>query len=80
VFLNRFVTGTTAGIHLDIAALTDRPKPGHPRGGNPNAAPAIYAILKMRFRIVLQLFGRDAFVSKLGRLFDIAHFCQNGLI
>jgi len=49
LFLNRFVTNTKAWLHLDIAAWTDRPKPGRPRGAEPNAARAIYAMLKARF-------------------------------
>jgi len=49
LFLNRFVTNTKAWMHLDIAAWTDRPKPGRPRGAEPNAARAIYALLKARY-------------------------------
>jgi len=49
LFLNRFVTSTKAWMHLDIAAWTDRPKPGRPRGAEPNAARAIYAMLKARY-------------------------------
>jgi leucyl aminopeptidase len=49
LFLNRFITNTKAWMHLDIAAWTDRPKPGRPRGAEPNAARAIYAILKARY-------------------------------
>jgi hypothetical protein len=36
-------------MHLDIAAWTDRPKPGRPRGAEPNAARAIYAMLRSRY-------------------------------
>ncbi len=49
LFLNRFVTNARSWIHLDIAAWTDRPKPGRPRGAEANAARAIYAMLKARY-------------------------------
>jgi len=49
LFLNRFVTKAKSWMHLDIAAWTDRPKPGRPRGAEANAARAIYAMLKARY-------------------------------
>jgi leucyl aminopeptidase len=49
LFLNRFVTRTKSWMHIDIAAWTDRPKPGRPRGAEANAARAIYALLRSRY-------------------------------
>jgi leucyl aminopeptidase len=49
LFLNRFVTRAKSWMHIDIAAWTDRPKPGRPRGAEANAARAIYALLKARY-------------------------------
>ncbi len=49
LFLNRFVANAKSWLHLDIAAWTDRPKPGRPRGAEPNAARALYALLKARY-------------------------------
>jgi leucyl aminopeptidase len=49
LFLNRFVTRAKSWMHIDIAAWTDRPKPGRPRGAEANAARAIYALLKSRY-------------------------------
>jgi leucyl aminopeptidase len=50
LFLNRFVTQAKSWMHIDIAAWTDRPKPGRPRGAEANAARAIYALLRDRYR------------------------------
>jgi leucyl aminopeptidase len=50
LFLNRFVTSTKSWMHLDIAAWTDRPKPGRRRGAEATAARALYALLKERYR------------------------------
>jgi leucyl aminopeptidase len=49
LFLNRFVTNTKSWAHFDIPAWIDRPKPGRRRGGEANAARAIYALLKNRY-------------------------------
>ena len=49
LFLNRFVTNAKSWMHLDIAAWTDRPKPGRPRGAEANAARAIYALVRARY-------------------------------
>ena len=49
LFLNRFVTKAKAWAHFDIAAWTDRPRPGRRRGAEANAARAIYAMLKRRY-------------------------------
>jgi leucyl aminopeptidase len=49
LFLNRFVTNTKAWMHLDIAAWTDRPKPGRRNGAEATAARALYAVLKERY-------------------------------
>ena len=49
LFLNRFVEKAKSWLHLDIAAWTDRPRPGRPNGGEANAARALYALLKARY-------------------------------
>ena len=49
LFLNRFVTKAKSWAHFDIAAWTDRPRPGRRRGAEANAARALYALLKMRY-------------------------------
>ena len=49
LFLNRFVTAAKSWMHLDIAAWTDRPKPGRPRGAEANSARALYALLAERY-------------------------------
>jgi leucyl aminopeptidase len=49
LFLNRFVERAKSWVHLDIAAWTDRPKPGRKLGGEPNTARALYSLLKARY-------------------------------
>jgi leucyl aminopeptidase len=49
LFLNRFVTKAKSWVHFDIAAWTDRPRPGRPRGAEATAARAIYQMLKTRY-------------------------------
>jgi leucyl aminopeptidase len=49
LFLNRFVENAAAWVHFDIAAWTDRPKPGRRRGGEASALRALYALLKARY-------------------------------
>ncbi|HWC63150.1 MAG TPA: leucyl aminopeptidase family protein [Rhizomicrobium sp.] len=49
LFLNRFVEKAASWVHLDIAAWTDRPRPGRKLGGEANAARALYALLKERY-------------------------------
>jgi leucyl aminopeptidase len=49
LFLNRFVTRAGSWVHLDIAAWTDRPKPGRRRGAEANTARALYSLLKARY-------------------------------
>jgi leucyl aminopeptidase len=49
LFLNRFVTKAKAWVHFDIAAWTDRPKPGRRRGAEATAARAIYRMLAARY-------------------------------
>jgi len=36
-------------VHFDIAAWSDRPRPGRRRGAEANAARALYALLKTRY-------------------------------
>jgi leucyl aminopeptidase len=49
LFLNRFVERAERWVHFDIPAWIDRPRPGRPRGGEANAARALYALLKDRY-------------------------------
>ena len=49
LFLNRFVEKAKSWMHLDIAAWTDRPKPGRRKGAEVTAARALYALLKARY-------------------------------
>jgi len=49
LFLNRFVTAAKSWVHFDIAAWTDRPKPGRPRGAEATALRAVWQMLKTRF-------------------------------
>jgi leucyl aminopeptidase len=49
LFLNRFVAKARAWAHFDIAAWSDRPKPGRRKGAEANTARAIYALLKERY-------------------------------
>jgi leucyl aminopeptidase len=49
LFLNRFVVKARSWVHFDIAAWTDRPKPGRRKGAEANVARAIYALLKSRY-------------------------------
>ncbi|HWD27033.1 MAG TPA: leucyl aminopeptidase family protein [Rhizomicrobium sp.] len=49
LFLNRFVEKAKSWAHFDIAAWTDRPKPGRRAGAEATAARAIYALLKARY-------------------------------
>ena len=49
LFLGRFVAKAKSWAHFDIAAWTDRPRPGRRRGAEATAARAIYALLKTRY-------------------------------
>ncbi|HEX4294860.1 MAG TPA: leucyl aminopeptidase family protein [Rhizomicrobium sp.] len=49
LFLNRFVAKAKSWVHLDIAAWSDRPKPGRRKGAEANTARAIYALLRERY-------------------------------
>ncbi len=49
LFLKRFVTATPAYVHFDIAAWTDKPKPGRPSGAEAHVIRALYALAKERF-------------------------------
>jgi leucyl aminopeptidase len=49
LFLNRFVEKAKAWVHLDIAAWTDRPKPGRRAGAEATAVRALYALVKERY-------------------------------
>jgi leucyl aminopeptidase len=45
LFLNKFVDADTRFLHADIAAWTDRAKPGRPVGAEPNGMRALFAAL-----------------------------------
>jgi leucyl aminopeptidase len=49
LFLGRFVAKAKAWAHFDIAAWSDRPKPGRRKGAEANCARAIYALLRERY-------------------------------
>lgn len=49
LFLNRFVTRTKSFVHFDVAAWTDRAKPGHPVGAEAHCIRALFALLENRF-------------------------------
>lgn len=49
LFLNRFVEQSKSWLHLDIPGWIDRPRPGRRKGGEANAARALYALLKARY-------------------------------
>jgi leucyl aminopeptidase len=49
LFLERFVEKAKAFVHFDIAAWTDRAKPGRPLGGESQTIRAIFAMLKARY-------------------------------
>lgn len=49
LFLNRFVTQTKSFVHFDIAAWTDKPRPGKPSGAEANCVRALFALLENRF-------------------------------
>ena len=49
LFRNRFGERAKSWLHLDIAAWTDRPRPGRKTGGEATAGRALYALLKQRY-------------------------------
>jgi leucyl aminopeptidase len=49
LFLKRFVTETRSYAHFDIAAWTDRAKPGRPLGAEAQCIRALYSLIKERF-------------------------------
>ena len=49
LFLNRFVVRSQSWVHLDVPAWIDRPRPGRRRGGEANAARALFALLSERY-------------------------------
>jgi leucyl aminopeptidase len=49
LFLEHFVEKAKSFVHFDIAAWTDRAKPGRPLGGEAQAIRAIFAMLKARY-------------------------------
>lgn len=49
LFLNKFVETGTRFLHADIAAWTDRAKPGRPIGAEPNGMRALFAALETMY-------------------------------
>ena len=49
LFLRRFVSAAKAWLHVDIYAWSQTNKPGHPEGGECQAARALYALLVERY-------------------------------
>ena len=49
LFLERFVEKAKSFAHFDIAAWTDRAKPGRPLGGESQAIRTLFAMLKARY-------------------------------
>jgi leucyl aminopeptidase len=49
LFLKRFVTQTKGFVHFDVAAWTDRPKPGKPAGGEAHCVRALFKLVQDRF-------------------------------
>ncbi len=49
LFLNRFVTATKSFVHFDVAAWTDKPKPGRPVGAEAHGVRALYRLIEERF-------------------------------
>lgn len=49
LFLNRFVTETRSFAHFDVAAWTDKPRPGKPAGAEAHCVRALYRLVKNRF-------------------------------
>ena len=49
LFLNRFVTQTASFAHFDVAAWTDKPRPGKPAGAEAHCIRALYRLLVNRF-------------------------------
>jgi leucyl aminopeptidase len=50
LFLEKFVEKAKSFAHFDIAAWTDRAKPGRPLGGEAQAIRAIFAMLRARYQ------------------------------
>jgi leucyl aminopeptidase len=49
LFLNRFVTQTKTFAHFDVAAWTDKAKPGHPVGAEAHCIRALFKLVENRF-------------------------------
>jgi len=49
LFLKRFVTETKGFVHFDVAAWTDRPKPGKPAGAEAHCIRALFKLIQNRF-------------------------------
>ena len=49
LFLKRFAEGAAAWAHFDIYGWVPKAKPGRPRGGEPQAARAVFAVLEARY-------------------------------
>jgi leucyl aminopeptidase len=49
LFLERFVTQTTAWAHVDTFAWNDEPRPGRPVGGEPLLLRALFELIRRRY-------------------------------
>jgi leucyl aminopeptidase len=49
LFLKRFVKNAKRFAHLDIYGWVPRERPGHPQGGEPQAARALFAVFRQEF-------------------------------
>jgi leucyl aminopeptidase len=49
LFLKRFVTEARSWLHLDLYAWNGKERPGRPVGAEPQAARALYSLLKTRY-------------------------------
>jgi len=49
LFLRRFTAEARSWVHFDIAAWTDKPKPGRPAGAEAHVIRALYALVRERY-------------------------------
>ncbi len=51
LFLNRFVSSTASFVHFDVAAWTDKARPGHPAGAEAHGIRALFRLISTRFGV-----------------------------
>ena len=49
LFLKRFVTATSAWLHVDLYGWNQRERPGRPVGAEAQAVRALYSLIRQRF-------------------------------